>query len=81
MKVQDFRNHVYRKALNAGESLMPQDVADLMTTANRSGKFKHLLFQLSNIRERFEMLVDIYESCGFVFPDREFSVDRYQDFF
>ena len=67
-KKQALRNYCYKKALARGESAMPDDVADIMMTATRSGKWKDTL---TNYLVRKAVFIDIYRSLGFEIPDEE----------
>lgn len=64
----NLRDYVYRKSLALGESLMPEQVAEIMLKAARSGKYKG---QLENYLTRKNMLIDVYTSCGFELEESE----------
>lgn len=81
-RVRAFRSHIYSKSIQQGENLMPSDVAEIMKKSRRGGKFKNI-DSLMNNRAWYMLFVDVYTSCGFVFPEEEeeFSIENYQTYF
>jgi len=69
-RVAEYRNFLNRKAVQFGDDLMPDDVADIMNKSYYSGKFKHLYANgFESIYGRLLLLIDVYEGCGFSYPE------------
>ncbi|MBB3125280.1 hypothetical protein FHS04_002824 [Mesoflavibacter sabulilitoris] len=81
-KLKDFRNYIYHKSIEFGEDLMPVDVVQIILKANRSGKFKYIL-NTTYYLWTFELLIDVYESCGFSFPEEHklICIDNHDEYF
>jgi hypothetical protein len=81
-KAELLRSYVYRKSLHFGEDLQPCDVAEIIIKANKSGKFKDTLYRMPYIW-RLELLIDVFEGCGFCFPEehKELTRENVQEFF
>ena len=79
-----YREHIYKKAISFGESLMPHDLADIINKADRGGKYKDFFYKgFENVCARYEFFIEIYESCGFTFPEdtKDFTLCNYQIYF
>lgn len=75
IRLKDFRDYVYFKSMKLGEALMPCDVVDIILKANRSGKYKYILNKIYPLWQ-LQLLIDVYESCGFLFPDEHRDINR-----
>lgn len=63
---------VYYKSLRIGENLMPEDVVDIIYHANRAGRYCKLCSNafFNAWTGKLSLLIDVYERCGFTFPDK-----------
>lgn len=77
----DFRDCVWREALKFGNSLKIQDVVNIIDQVNSSDKYKGFIDTNSpKPYWRVTLLVDVYNYCGFVFPeykDEELIFNKY----
>lgn len=63
------RDKIYHKALTLNEDLMPFDVVEFIEDEN-----------LSDWKEKLNLLIDVYTSCGFDI-DVEYTKEMYEYYF
>ena len=82
IRIEVLLRFVYYKSLRLGESLMPSDVVDIIYHANRAGKYCNLCSNafFNAWAGKLSLLIDVYERCGFTFPD-EFNRETYFKYF
>ena len=75
----------YNYLLQAGDIISipkQKDVVEIILKANKSGKFKYVL-NTTYYLWAFELLIDVYESCGFSFPEEHklICIDNHYEYF
>lgn len=83
-RIEELSFYLRTRSIKMGESLMPHDVSELMDNADRSGKFKYLLFNgFINCYGKLLFMIDIYEGVGFEMPieEKECNIDNLQKYF
>lgn len=82
-RIKEYRNSIYRRSVKFGENLMPADIVEIMNKSERAGKF-HYITHNGMTNEwcgRLLLLKDVYESCGFVFPEDYLTRETYFEYF
>ena len=81
-RVEVLRNFIYLKSVRTGNDLTPFKVVDFLNKSDSSGTHKNLLFNgFTSPFGKLLLLIDIYESCDFVFLNKKLTIDNIQNYF